>query len=635
MKSLVIGVVGHIDHGKTTLIKALTGIDTDTLPEEKLRGMTIDIGISNIKFPSGNTAEIIDVPGHKKFIKNLTVGISGIDFFILVIACDDGIMPQTIEHLQLLRLFNKKNGVIVLTKRDLVTSQQYERVLSNCKEYFKNTALKNKIFTFNNNISDLINFIDIEIQKYLSYKEKSKSDYINSLNFRLNVDKIFSIKGSGTIVTGTINQGSIDFEKNITLYPQNLEIKIKNIQNHGKNVKNLDAGKRCALNISGININEINRGNSLAISDSMYVGKIVDTKLYLLPNIKKLKNNHRVKLNIGTNEVIATISLLDKNFLLGGENCFAQLIFEKDIAYLIKDIGIIRDFSLSQILGNIKIINNSTLKVKKNDIFYLNMLKDFESDNIEKLIENKIKYSGLISKKSIAKFVNLQENSDYLKIILNKLQTQEIIISFDLRYIHRENLFKLYKLITDFLEKFHRTNRLTLGVSKAEIVKTFLEDYSSKEIDIFFSLSFIRENIILKNNLIYLKDFKIKLNKSEKNMKEIIFSTYKKQQFNIIPKDKLFKNQDNNILFNQMHQYMLENNFIISLDKKHFMLHGFFKESIKLITNYIEKNKILGIKDTREILNCNRVSAILILEKLDSLRITKLHNGNRILFIKK
>lgn len=339
MKNILIGLAGHIDHGKTTLIQNLTGVNTDSLPEEKKRGMTIDIGFTELNL-DGTSIGIIDVPGHEKFIKNMTAGITGINFVIMVIACNDGVMPQTIEHFEIVNLLGVKNGIIVLTKKDISTELQYHNTLTQCKQYFKNTFLENKIFVIDKNDLSTYGSLKSFIAREISYVFLNDSN-----NFRLNVDRVFSIKGFGTIVTGTIISGKVAVNDVLTLYPKNLQVRVKNIQHHNKDVNFLESGQRCALNISDVDKNDITRGDVLATTNSLYTSDKIDVLFTLLPHIKKIKTNHRIRINIGTDEIIGRIIFHDKNYICGGESALAHLILESSLTGTFHDIGIVRNFT--------------------------------------------------------------------------------------------------------------------------------------------------------------------------------------------------------------------------------------------------------------------------------------------------
>ena len=621
MSNLIIGMAGHIDHGKTTLVQALTGIDTDSLPEEKKRGMTIDIGFTKLEFQDGSSVGLIDVPGHEKFIKNMTAGVSSIDFVILVIACDDGIMPQTIEHFEIIKLLGIKNGIVVLTKRDLVDDIQYEKVLKQCYKFFQGTFLQENIFTVSPNTKS-----SYEELKNLIWKKIKNIKNTKNFDFRMNIDRSFQVKGFGTVVTGTISSGKVAIGDTLALYPQNIEVKVKNIQNHGADVQTLDYGHRCALNLANIDKNEIQRGNILAKNDTIYSSDSADAVFYLLPEIKKLKNNSRVRVDIGTSELICRINFADRNFLVGGETAYGKITVEGNISGAHGDIGIIRNYSPITTIGRIKILNIPSKDFKKHDENYLNMLKDLDTEKLDILIENKIKYSNLITEKEIENFARTPSAE-----IIDTLKNSKTIYVLDKAYIHKDRLKEIYDKIVKTLNIFHAEHSLEPGVEKLELKNKLFYDYSSKEFNALIEFGIENEIIKINGDFISRKDFKIRLNKEEKTMKEIIFGIYKNERFNLKSYEEIYSNYKDNKLFNRMHNYMVKNNFIIHTKDNHFILKGYLKEAIKIIQEYFENNSSLTVAKTRELLNCNRDSAILILQTLDSLKITKQLNDIRIL----
>ena len=364
MKNILIGMAGHIDHGKTTLIKALTGKDMDSLPEEKKRGMTIDIAFTDLDL-DGTQVGLIDVPGHEKFIKNMSAGVSGINFVILVIACNDGIMPQTVEHFEIIKLLGIKSGIVVLTKRDLVSEERYHEVVTQCNSFFKGSFLENSICSVSPDKPESYTRL-----KRIIKEKIDRIDRKDQKRFRLNIDRVFSVKGFGTVVTGTIISGKVSVGDTLTLYPQLKNVRVKNIQNHGKDVEHLESGKRCAINLANIEKDEVKRGDVLAHPDSIYVSDKVDTLFYLLPENKKIKNNHRVRIDIGTDEVIGRIIFLDRNFIIGGDYAPAQLKLETPISGQIHDIGIVRDYSPVKTIGSIKVLNIPSEMKKRFDEDY-------------------------------------------------------------------------------------------------------------------------------------------------------------------------------------------------------------------------------------------------------------------------
>ncbi|MGL6119172.1 MAG: selenocysteine-specific translation elongation factor, partial [Fusobacteriaceae bacterium] len=263
MRNIIIGTAGHIDHGKTTLIKNLTGIDTDTAPEEIKRGLTINLGFAYYTLPSGKKVGIIDVPGHEKFIKNMVAGISGIDFILLVIACDDGIMPQTIEHVNICDILGIDNGLIILTKRDLADEAQVEGIKKDITKTFENSfvAKLDIVEISANSPSSIENLKNILDQKLENIKFDSSEE---QNNFRMSIDRVFSVKGFGTVVTGTAVSGMVKDGDEIILYPKKSVHRVKGIQNHGEKVSYLDAGNRCALNLSNLEVADTTRGDIIS-----------------------------------------------------------------------------------------------------------------------------------------------------------------------------------------------------------------------------------------------------------------------------------------------------------------------------------------------------------------------------------
>lgn len=619
MREVVIGMAGHIDHGKTSVIKALTGIDTDTLPEEKLRGMTIDLGFTQIKFENGTNAGLVDVPGHEKFIKNMSAGISGVDYLILVIACDDGIMPQTEEHFQIARLFGVKKGMILLTKRDLVDEDQYLKLVKEIRKYFMGTFLENSPllpFSIDNLESHK------EIKKILQKEIENLSIKARESFFRMDIDRVFSVKGFGCVVTGTVKNGSVKLDDKLKIYPSKIDVKVKGLESHKEKKELVKAGNRCAINLLGVDSKDIKRGDIIA--ENLLIGDKIDCYLTLLPeNIKKLKNGERIRLNIGTEEVIGKVIIYEKNFLLSGEKEFVQLQLEKDIGVNLGEKGIVRSYSPISTLGGVEVLTVSKENVRRKDSEYINFLNILLTGKYQEKIEVLFK-----------KQYTFDEISALLgeKIEVDSLLKENKIFLLDKTYIHREEIKKKLEILMEKLKEFHEKNSILRGVLKSQIKELLFKDYSFKVYNEFFNLDLVKEKIDKKDEYIFLKDFKIKLNKEEKNIKEEIFSYYKNSKFTPSSYLENIGNNVNRKKYEIIHKYMLEEGFIEYLENDKYILKGFLKESIKLISEYIEKNKGISVKECRELLNNDRDSAILILRKLDALKITKNVDGIRVLY---
>jgi selenocysteine-specific elongation factor len=617
VRDIVVGMAGHIDHGKTTVVKYLTGVDTDTLPEEKSRGMTINLGFTQIKFDDGSRVGLIDVPGHEKFIKNMSAGVSGVDYLLMVIACDDGIMPQTEEHFQILKLFGVKSGMILLTKRDLVDEKRYEEVKKQCREYFKGSFLEN---------SPLLPLSIINIESYNTLKNLLK-DELKKIDleekeryFRMDIDRVFSVKGFGCVVTGTVKSGKISIGDTLTIYPQNKMVKVKGLESYGEKKDSIGTGNRCAINLAGIESSEIKRGD--IIGKSLLTGDKIECKLTLLENSPKIKNNHRIRLNIGTDEIIGRVKIYEKNYILAGEIAFVQIDLEEILGGVLKERGIVRNYSPISTIGGIELLNFSKKEFNRKDTKQIELLKVLSQEDNEKKVEELIK-----TDRELEDIFSLFGE----KISLKNLIEAKKIFLLDKKYIHRDILLEKISIIVDELEKFYSENRLMRGILKSQIKERYFKDYSLKDYNKFFDLDLVKEKIIVVDELVALKEFKIRLNKEEKNMKEEIFSYYKEQKFNLKPYSYYLKVTKDKNLFEQVHRYMVEEGFIQYLEEEYYILNGYLKESTKLIKNFLEKNGKIQVKEAKEVLNNSRDSSILILRKLDTLKVTKNIDGVRVL----
>ena len=366
-RHIIIGTAGHIDHGKTWLVKALTGTDTDRLAEEKKRGITIENGFAFLKLPNGEEAGIIDVPGHEKFIKNMLAGAGGIHIAMLVIAADEGVMPQTREHLDIFSLLGIRRGVVVITKGDL----EWKPGLREEIQMFVAGTFLEKAAVVVTSAVDGRGIEDLwRILWQMCLEETQGGDYAQrnaSVNsFRLPIDRVFSLKGFGTIVTGTLLDGALDMDSSAMLYPKAQLVKVRGIQVHGQNVSRAFPGQRVAVNLAGIGKEEISRGEILAAADSMESTMMADVKLRLLKSgHRSLKSGARVHLYHGAAELICKVILLDREVMKPGEEAVVQLRMEQQTAMKAGDHFVIRFYSPVETIGGGVVENPNALKRKR------------------------------------------------------------------------------------------------------------------------------------------------------------------------------------------------------------------------------------------------------------------------------
>ena len=349
MNHVIIGTAGHVDHGKTCLIKALTGIDTDRLAEEKKRGITIELGFANLQLPGGITAGIVDVPGHEKFIKNMLAGAGGIDIAMLIVAADEGVMPQTREHLSILSLLDIPQGVIVITKCDTVEEDWAELVKEDVAEAVKGTFLEGApmvcVSAFTGQGLDELRDLLAEMAKKAKGKDLSRP-------FRLPADRVFTLGGFGTVITGTLIEGTLHEGDEIMLYPSGIMTRARSIQVHSHDVKEAYGGQRVAVNLAGVKKEDVPRGEVAAAPGSMTPSMMLDVRLSCLKETgREIKNNSRLHLYHGAREILCKVVLMDREVLMPGEECFAQLRLEENITAKRGDRFVVRFYSPLETVG--------------------------------------------------------------------------------------------------------------------------------------------------------------------------------------------------------------------------------------------------------------------------------------------
>ena len=385
MKHVIIGTAGHVDHGKTCLIKALTGIDTDRLKEEKKRGITIELGFAYLDLANGQRVGIVDVPGHEKFVRNMLAGAGGLDIAMLVVAADEGIMPQTVEHLDILSILGIKQGVVVITKTDLVEPEFTELVAEDIKELTQGTFLENApiipVSVYEQQGLEVL-------KKTLETLCKELPERAESGQFRLPIDRVFSLKGFGTVVTGTLMEGKLKKEQNIVLYPENAPVKVRSLQVHSKDTEVAFAGQRVAVNVPDRKKEEILRGDVLATKDSLYPTMMVDVKLEMLKHTDRVvKHGSRVHIYHGTRELLGKIALMNRDELKAGESAYAQLRLEEETVLRKGDHFVIRFYSPVETIGGGVVLDACPKKHRKNDKKAYRAFKVKEQGSLEEQFE--------------------------------------------------------------------------------------------------------------------------------------------------------------------------------------------------------------------------------------------------------
>jgi selenocysteine-specific elongation factor len=470
MKHVILGTAGHIDHGKTSLVKALTGVDTDRLKEEKERGITIELGFTFLDLPSGIRLGIIDVPGHEKFVKHMVAGVWGIDLVALVIAADEGVMPQTREHLDICRLLNVRKGLIVLTKIDLVDHDLLDMVKEEVTEIVQGTFLKgapilNVSAITGEGIPDLLSTLD-----HLSQEVEGRT--ADGL-FRLPIDRVFVMKGFGTVVTGTMISGSLSVGETVQILPSGLEGKVRNLQVYNRSVEKAVAGERAAVNLQGIETSAVERGDVLIRPGTLIPTQLIDAYLEYLPNTSRsLKHRARQRFHIGTTLVNASIFLLDKEELAPGDGGFVQLRLERPVMALPQDRFVIRGTSAIQTIGGGVILDSHPDKHKRYSPSIMADLRLFKEGTSEQALHQHVHHSGMggITFEDLLTRVEMPPSE--VRSTLKKMAEKGDLLWIDpekLKVIEKGQYRVLREVALGQLTEFHQRFPMKSGLSKEEL----------------------------------------------------------------------------------------------------------------------------------------------------------------------
>ena len=627
MKNVILGTAGHIDHGKTTLIKALTGRETDNLKEEKQRGISINLGFTYFDLPSKKRVGIVDVPGHEKFIKNMLAGACGIDIVLLVIAADEGVMPQTIEHLDILNYLDVKKGIIVLTKCDLVDEEFIELVKDDVREKTKGLFIEGAPIVEVDSVSrrgldELVQKID-EISEDI---EEKKTDAPS----RMSIDRVFSLKGFGTIVTGTLIEGKISVDDEMTIYPSEKKVKVRNLQVHGCDVKTAYAGQRTAINLSNIKVSEIQRGDVIAQTGSVEESMMIDVNISLVEHCKKsLKHWDRIRIFHGTKQILCRIVPLNEDEIQYGKSGYAQLRLEEKIVAKKGDRFIIRSYSPMDTIGGGVIIDTAPKKHKIYDESVIEALKIKEKGELKDILEEylKLNLSNYITLKELVSYTG--EKEEYVKEGLNALIDENKVFCVNKYYLHISHYQKLKEKVIEILTKYHKQYRLRNGILKEELRSKVDNSLKVKDMDVILNKMAEEKDIKVQDNLVSNYDFEVKFNQKQLSIKKEIEDKSRKNGLNsLMTKDDICNK-------NKFYEEVLEaltGETIQKLDDAYYIDKKVYENVKKDLLEYLNKNKEITVAQFRDITKSNRKISIVMLEHFDRNRITKRVEDKRILY---
>ena len=621
--NVIIGTAGHIDHGKTTLIKALSGIETDTTLEEKERGMSINLGFAYFDLPSGKRCGVVDVPGHEKFIKNMLAGVSGINLVLLLVDSREGIMPQTKEHIDILTLLGIENYIIVMTKIDLVEEEYRELVKEDIREFTKGSALENAPIIEVDSISR--KGIDVLLDTIDKKTNDIEAKNIEK-NARLNVDRSFQVKGFGTVVTGTLTEGSISVGDELVIYPKEVKAKVRNIQVHSQDVDKAYAGQRTAINLSNIKFDDVKRGDTLATAGSLVKTYMLDSEIKLINDDRaNLELWDRVRIYVGTVEVMARVVPLGTESIKPGESGFVQLRLEEEIAVKNYDKFIIRTYSPMVTIGGGVILDASPRKHSRFNEEILEKLKVQLEGNAGDLIQNYLlSHSNyIVSKKDIIKDLQLSEGEAATE--LDELVTRGNIFETNLGYIHKKKYDEVLEKLKKLLADYHKRYKLKVGIPKIEIISKF--KLSQKEVLELIELFIKNNEVRLEGNLVAEKDFVVNYDKKQLAEKARI----EKELLNGGFTPPTIKELTNGVKASLELLDSLVDNTIIRLDADLVLHRDVLTKAIEKVNEHFKNAEKMTLAEFRDITGSSRKYSMAILEYIDKLGITRRVENYRVL----
>jgi len=624
LENIILGTAGHIDHGKTSLIKALTGIETDRLKEEKQRGITIELGFAFLDLPGGTHIGIVDMPGHEKFVKNMVAGSSGIDVVTMVIAADEGVMPQTREHMEICHLMGIEHGLIALTKTDMVDEDLLELAMEDIHDFVQGTFLEDKP------VIPVSSVTGKGLEKFVSALEEICSNLPErkfSAIFRLPVDRVFSMKGFGTVITGTLTSGSIRVGEDIMVYPQKIVSRVRGIQVHSSSVEEAGPGTRTAINFQGLDKASVNRGDILSTPDTLIESYMVDAGFnFLKSNTRPAKTRTRVRFHSGTNEILGYMVLLDREELLPGDDALVQFRLESPVCCIKDDRYVVRSYSPVKTIGGGAILNPVSQKHKHLDMPVIQGLNALAAEDMEQTILFFLSLKGFkgLSFNDLRVMTNIADKK--LAGTLQKMLARQEIIQTDKdrqTYVSGAFFTDFKTKVLEKIQQYHDANPLKEGMPTQELKSKFRYIKDPKFFNILFSRLGKENCIILEKNLVKLAGFEVALQVDQHEVKQKISQIYRTAGltppfFRTVCQDLgLDKKTAKDVL-----QMLIDEKQVVKTkDDLYFDAEAIARLENDL-TDFLKKNEKISTPEFKDMTGISRKYVIPLIEYFDSINLT-------------
>jgi selenocysteine-specific elongation factor len=626
---IVVGTAGHIDHGKTSLVKALTGTDTDRLPEEKARGITIDLGFAFLEEP-GLTIEIVDVPGHERFVRNMLAGVGGIDLAMLVIAADEGVMPQTREHLAICSLLRIKAGLIALTKADLVESDWLELVREDVAGAVRGTFLEGApIVPVSSKTGRGLDELRVALRSLAASVPQRGTDELP----RLPIDRVFTVRGFGTVVTGTLTAGVLAADDRVEVYPKHAEAKIRGLQAHGQPVASARAGQRTAINLQGLERTAIARGDVVGLPGTLVSSTLVDGTFELLPDAPRaVKTRTRVRFHVGTSEIMARALLLDRAELAPGETAFARFRLEAPLVARPGDRFVVRSYSPIVTIGGGTLLDVDPPRFKRKGPALVAHLELLQTGSPDAVLEEHVRHVGSGGVRLTTLAGRVPFGPERLRALLGGLQAGGRVISIDRDwFIHPDSFGRLRGLVADELTAFHRANPLKSGMSREELRGR--AGGADERVFAFLLSSLAAEGVVkTERDKVWLASHEVRLSPEQQRVMDTLEGEFSRAEAAPpSPEEALGRAGVRGDEEHELFQVLVQSGKLVRV-KESLFFHAQALESIQAkLVALLRERKDIGPSDIKDLLGISRKYAIPLLEFFDQRRVTARVGERRIL----
>ena len=633
MPHVIVGTAGHIDHGKTALVKALTGIDTDRLKEEKERGITIDLGFAHLSIDRATTVGFVDVPGHERFIKNMLAGVGGIDLVMLVIAADESVMPQTREHLDICSLLHIKKGFTVLTKVDKVDPDIVELVETEVREFVKGSFLEHSpILRVSSYTREGIPKLVETLRKYVADIEPKDQKNI----FRLPIDRCFTMKGFGTVVTGTLIAGRVQKEDEVEIFPSQRTSRVRGVQVHGQAAIEASAGQRTALNLQGVDVEDIERGMVLTVPGLFSPTSMFDCHLEMLPSAPNpIESRKRVRFHCGTAELMGYVVLLGQERLKPGESALAQIRLEEPTFALPGDRFIIRQYSPMITIGGGEILDAMPDKHRRTDksvVKSLQALKEGSIDDRIMLVVDQAELQAIEISKLVAR---LGVTSDRVRERLRNLVNSGRIRLLNQNPLVIVSASVFQQAITSaaaVVKRFHESNPLVQGISREELKTRVFSKASNLLFQAVLDKLAADKKIALTQDVIHEFGRRVTLKEDEERMRSQISGRFRSLGLQVVSPEEIIDGLKlDRTTARKIIQLMLKENELVKISDDMLIDRAAIDKLISEVRALKSKNPKFGVGEFKNLTGVSRKHAIPLLEYLDRQRVTRRIGDERLI----